>query len=584
MKKLIIPAIASLILFSCGTEETTEGGLKKLNGGKYAGGVLRMNEVEDFRNLYPLDITEVSSHRIANQIYEGLVKLSQKDLSVVPALAESWSKNEDATVWTFKIRKGAKFHNDECFDGGEGRKVTAKDFKWCFDNLCATSPHNQMYSLTFQNRVKGAGDYYQSTKDKKPLKGGVSGVKVLDDYTLEITLDNSFAGFLNILSMPGCYLFPKEALDKYGEDGMRTKAIGTGAFMMKTVKEGEAVIMDRNPDYWAQDADGNQLPYLDAVRFSFIKEKKQELLEFKKGNIDMIYRIPTENLQDILGELDKAKENRAFELQISPAMSTFYYGFLNPAKPFDDKRVRLAFNHAIDRQKIVDYTLKGEGIPATKGIVPPAFKDYDTSKVKGHIYDPDKAKKLLAEAGFPNGKNFPHLTLQINNGGGDRNALTAQVIQSMLKENLNIDINIETLPFAQHLDKVESGQTLFWRTAWIADYPDPETFLTLLYGSHIPPNLSDRSYINSVRFKNTKYDSLFTLAMREVDDKKRFELYMMADQTGIDEGAVMSIFYDEIYRLVQTNIRDFDVNAMEYRDMSRVYFVPVEEKDNKPKE
>lgn len=588
MKKLILPFITLALIYSCGPDATTEGGLKKLTGGKYAGGVLRMNEVEDFRNLYPLEITEVTSHRIANQMYEGLVKLSQNDLSIVPALAESWSKNDDATIWTFKIRKGAKFHNDECFGGGEGREISAKDFKWSFDNLCAASPHNQMYSLTFDNRVKGADEYYQSTKDKKPLEGGVSGVKLLDDYTLEITLNNSFAGFLNILTMPGCYLFPKEAFEKYGEDGMRTKAIGTGAFMMKTVKEGEAVIMDRNPDYWAKDADGNQLPYLDAVRFSFIKEKKQELLEFKKGNLDMLYRIPTENIQDILGDIDKAKENKPFELQISPFMSTFYYGFLHPVKPFDDKRVRLAFNHAIDRQKIVDYTLKGEGIPAVYGIVPPAAnfetKGYNFKGMKGYTYDPDLAKKLLSEAGFHNGKNFPHLTLQTNSGGGDRNVLTAQVIQSMLKENLNIDISIEILPFAQSLDKIESGQTLFWRTGWVADYPDPETFLTLLYSAHIPANLTDRSYVNSVRFKNAKYDSLFTLAMREVDDKKRFELYTQADQVGIDEAAIMPIFYDEIYRLIQTNVRDFNVNAMEYRDLSRVYFVPDEEKDKKPKE
>jgi peptide/nickel transport system substrate-binding protein len=544
-----------------------------------------MNEVEDFRNLYPLDITEVTSFRIANQIYEGLVKLSQKDLSVIPGLAESWTKNDDATIWTFKIRKGAKFHNDVCFQGGEGREVTAKDFKWCFDNLCTAGPHNQWFEGTFKDRVKGANEYYQSTKDKKPLQGGVSGVKVVDDNTLEITLNNPFAGFLNILVIQGCYLFPKEAFEKYGEDGMRAKTVGTGPFMLKTVKESEAVILERNPDYWGKDADGNQLPYLDAVRFSFIKEKKQELLEFKKGNLDMLYRIPTENIQDILGDLDKAKENTPFELQTSPAISLFYYGFLHTVKPFNDKRVCLAFNHAIDRQKIVDYTLKGEGIPANYGIVPPVpnfeVKGYDFKALKGYNYDPDLAKKLLAEAGFPNAKDFPHITLQINSGGGDRNVLTAQVIQSMLKENLNIDINIETLPFTQHLDKIESGQTLFWRSGWISDYPDPESFLTLLSSSHIPADPNGRSFLNTTRFKNAKYDSLFIQANREVDDKKRFDLYRQADQVQIDEGALMPIFYDEIYRLVQKNVKDFDVNAMEYRDVSRVYFVPDEGKDKK---
>ena len=582
MKKLILPFIALALIYSCGQEATNEGGLRKLNGGKFAGGVLRMNEVEDFRNLYPLDITEVSSQRIANQIYEGLVKLSQKDLSIVPSISESWTKNDDATVWTFKIRKGVKFHNNECFQGGEGREVTAKDVKWCFDNLCTASPHNQWFEGTLKDRVKGANEYYQSTKDKKPLDGGVSGIKIIDDNTVEIALNKPFAGFLNILVIPGCFIFPKEAVEKFGEDGMRVKAVGTGAFMIKAVKESEAVILERNPDYWAKDADGNQLPYLDAVRFSFIKEKKQELLEFKKGNLDMLYRIPTENIQDILGDLDKAKENKPFDLQTSPAISLFYYGFLHPVKPFNDKRVCLAFNHAIDRQKIVDYTLKGEGIPATYGLVPPVpnfeSKGYNFKGLKGYNFDPDMAKKLLAEAGYPNGKDFPHLTLQINSGGGDRNVLTAQVVQGMLKENLNIDINIETLPFAQHLDKIESGHSLFWRSGWQSDYPDPEAFLTLLSSTHIPANMSDRSFLNTTRFKNAKYDSLYEQANKEVDDKKRFELYMQADQVQLDEGALMPIFYDEIYRLVQKNVKDFDVNAMEYRDVTRVYFVPEEEK------
>jgi len=579
MKKAIYSLLAAgLFLASCSNDNNTSGESRKAKGGVYYGGVFRTNEVEDFRNLFPLNITEVTSHRIVNQVYEGLVKLSQADLTVVPALAEKWEKNADATQWTFSIRKGVKFHDDACFPDGKGREVTAKDFKYCFDMLCTSSPENQQFGGTFKDRVLGANEYFQSTLDKKPIAGGVAGVKVIDDYTLQITLLHPFAGFLNIMSTPGCWVYPQEAFEKYGVD-MRAKCVGTGPFQVKSVKEGEAVILERNPNYWNVDEFGNQLPYLDAVKYTFIKEKKSELLEFKRGNLDMIFRLPIEMIPDILGELDHAKEgNQPFEMQVVPAMSIFYYGFQHQSDIFDKKEVRLAFNYAIDREKIVNYTLQGEGIPGSYGIVPPSFKSYDNKALKGYTFDVDKARKYMAAAGYPDGKGFPKLTLQINSGGGDRNIQTAEVIQKMLKENLNIDIEINVMPFAEQLESVETGKAMFWRSGWIADYPDPEIFLTLLYSKHIPEKLSDKSYLNSVRYKSARFDSLFTAALQEPDEAKRMDLYRQADQQQIDDGAIMPIFYEENYRLVQKNVKNFPANAMEYRDFSRVYIEPQTEK------
>lgn len=578
MKKVIYSLLVVGFLSSCGGGNNTTGESRKAKGGVYYGGVFRMNEVEDFRNLFPLNITEVTSHRIANQVYEGLVKLSQDDLTILASLAEKWEKNADASQWTFHIRKGVKFHDDPCFSDGKGREVTAKDFKYCFERLCTSSPENQQFNGSFKDRVVGANEYYQSTIDKKPLTGGVSGVKVIDDYTIEIDLVHSFAGFLNILSTPGCWVYPQEAQEKYGVD-MRVKCIGTGAFQVKNIKEGDNVILERNPNYWNVDEFGNQLPYLDALKFTFIKEKKSELLEFKRGNLDMIFRLPIEMIPDILGELDHAKEgNTPFEMQVVPAMSTFYLGFQNQGEIFNKKEVRLAFNYAIDREKIVNYTLQGEGIPGIYGIVPPSFKEYDIKSLKGFSFDVDKARKYMATAGYPDGKGFPKLTLQINSGGGDRNIQTAEVIQKMLKENLNIDVEINVMPFAEHLESLETGKAQFWRSAWVADYPDPETFLSLLYGKNVPEKLTDKSYLNSVRYKSPKFDSLLSAALREVDDKKRFNLYLQADQVAIDDAAIMPVFYDENYRLIQTNVKNFTANAMEYRDLSHVYFEPKEAK------
>jgi oligopeptide transport system substrate-binding protein len=575
MKKVIYLLLVSVIIASCGGDGGSSSESRKAKGDVYYGGVFRMNEVEDFRNLYPLSVTEVTSDRITKQIYEGLIKQSQDELTILPSLAEQLEFNSDATIWTFFIRKGVKFQDDACFPDGKGRELTAKDFKYCFDLLCTANPNNQHFNATFKDRVLGANEYYQSTIDKKPLAGGVAGVKVINDNTIQITLSKPFSGFLNILSTPGCWVFPKEAVEKYGAD-MRTKCVGTGPFQVKSVKEGESVVLERNPNYWDMDEFGNQLPYLDAIKFSFIKEKKSEFMEFKRGNLDMIFRLPVEMISDILGELDHAKETNApFEMQVVPAMSIYYYGFQHQSEAFKKKDVRLAFNYAIDREKIVNNILQGEGIPGIYGIVPPSFAGYENNKLKGYSFDVDKARKYMAAAGYPNGKGFPKITLQTNSGGASRNLQVSEAIQKMLKENLNVDVDINILPFAEHLEQLETGKALFWRSGWIADYPDPETFLTLLYGKHVPPNLSDKSYLNSVRYKSEKFDTLFTQAMHELDDRKRMDLYLEADQTAIDDGAIMPVFYDENYRLLKPYVKNFPANAMEYRDMTRVFFEPT---------
>ena len=215
-------------------------------------------------------------------------------------------------------------------------------------------------------------------------------------------------------------------------------------------------------------------------------------------------------------------------------------------------------------------------------MVPPAetFKKmgYDFSKIKGYGLDVEKAKGYLKEAGYPNGKGFPKLTLTINSGGGERNGQIAETVQKMLKENLGVEVNINVIPLAEQLDAFYSGKLEFFRSAWIADYPDPETFLTLFYSKHIPKNPSEKSFINFQRYKNLTFDSLFMAALKEPNTKKRMEIYMQADQLLIDDGALIPIFYDENDRLIQKNIRNFPANAMEYRNLERVYIIPKAEK------
>lgn len=186
---------------------------------------------------------------------------------------------------------------------------------------------------------------------------------------------------------------------------------------------------------------------------------------------------------------------------------------------FKDKRVRQAINYAIDRDKIVRFVLNGQGyMGAVYGIVPPSMTNYDVEKIDGYEFNLQKAKDLMAEAGYPDGKGFPELSLQIN-AGGDRNIQIAEAIQAMLKE-IGITMKLEIVQFAQHLDNIDAGKAPFYRLGWIGDYPDPENFLNLYYGKNVPADPNAISPINSTRYKNEKFDEIFEEALRTIDEKK----------------------------------------------------------------
>lgn len=577
MNKKIIPFILSLgLLAACNGGQKGQNGRQR-KGGVYYGGTFRANEITTFRSLYPLDVTEQVAVNITNQIFEGLVKLSAKDLSVVPCLAERWIHNDSATVWTFYIRKGVRFQDDPCFEGGKGREVTANDFKWCFDQLCTAGPQNSQFQLTFKGLVEGADNCYQLTASGKAMPaGGVSGVKVIDPNTLQIKLIHPAPTFLDILTMPGCCLFPKEALAKYGRD-IRIHCVGTGPFYIKEVQEEQAIVLARNPNYWNVDENGNQLPYLESVMYTFVKEKRTELLEFQKDNLEIMYQIPVDLIQEILSGLGNRNNNVDYVLQQYPALETYFFGFNTQNKIFSNKYLRQAFNYAVDRDKIVTFSMKGEGIPADNGFVP-GMPGYDNSKVKGYLFNPNKAKELLAKAGYPNGKGLPEITLETNSDGGTRNDMLADVVKKMLEENLNITVNIARVPFPQHLDALERGKIGFFREGWNADYPDPQTFLSLLYGNNVPKDSNARSNANPFRYKNPHFDSIYSAAIVTVNDSVRNKLYEEADQVAVDGAPFLCVFYDENYYLLHNYVRNFYGNAMDYRDLSRVYLIPPDKR------
>lgn len=401
----------------------------------------------------------------------------------------------------------------------------------------------------------------------------MKGIRIVDDYTLEVELEQPYSGLPYLMAISATTVYPKEAVDKYGYDGMKDRIIGTGPFIASTIQNGKEVVFNRNNNYWRTDEFGNQLPFLSQVKISFIKDKNDELQAFKDDELDMVWGLPVEEIPNIMGSLEEAKDgkNKEFEVQSVNSLNVQYYGFLSTSEVFGDANVRRAFNYAIDRDSLVDFILQGEGIAAKNGFVP-TMKGYPSETVKGFEFDPKKARDLMKKAGYPNGAGFPEITLNLNASGGI-NEKVADAITYMINKELGVNIALNVIPMSELHPMVEKGEVDFWRFGWIADYPDPSNFLYLFHGKNIIEE--KETSVNYFRYSNPKFDEGYEAALNEIDAEKRMELYAKADQILMDDAVIMPLYFNTGIRLVDPEIQDFFINEMEYRDLSIVYYKEI---------
>ncbi len=572
-------AVVFMAIAGCGgkkTEPENAAQFRAAKGGKFYGGVYRTNEVGELRSLDPVGVNDVTSHHIAHQIYDLLLDFDE-NLRLQPELAKSWEISSDGLTYTYHLRAGVQFHDNPCFANGKGRLFTSADVKYSFTRVCDARTGTLGYDY-FRGKVAGADAYYNATqavmKGGSPAVGEVTGFIAKDDTTFQIHLVKPFAPFENYAALGMAYIHPHEAVEKYGKDFFQ-HPVGTGAFRFVSWTPDRECILERNPKYWKTDDDGNRLPYLDKIQFSFIKDDKSQLFEMRSGNLEECYRIPSEFFQSVVSEDKKPKgEYAKFQLLHLPAMATQYYGMLVKSKEFGDGRVRRAFSMAIDRERIIKYVLKGQAYSAgIHGLVPPSMPDYPTDSIKGYDFDPNAARALLAEAGFPNGVGIDPITLQLNSGGG-RNLQIAEAIQAMLKDNLGVAIELKQVEFAKHLDEIDAGRASFFRLGWVADYPDPENFLNLMYGALVPDD-DKPSPINHTRYRKLEFDKIFEQAISTTDRAARFKLYRQAEQIGMNDAPMIIVFYDEDYRLLAPYVEGYRNNAMDRRSYEFIWLNPV---------
>lgn len=557
----------AILITSCKQEGETTSSASR-SGGQ---GTLRLNETENYQTLYPYAITDVISANIAHQIYEGLVKLDPRTLQVVPSLAEKWEIDPSGLVYTFHLRKDARFQNDPCFADGKGRNVVASDVKYSFEMLCTQSSDNFNFPTTFKDLVAGANKYFEGSAKGKP-SFDLEGVKVINDHTVQVKLEKPSMSFLEILASHAASIVAKEAVEQYG-NMMR---LGSGPFRFFDKKNDQKVYLVRNEEYYKKDSAGKQLPYLDTVIISFMPTKKAELDAFIAGKLDMVFGLPSESINEFLAnqisEFEKSPPK--YILERSPDMASQFYEFNISKGPLKDVKVRQAISYAIDRDKIVSDILKNEAYgPGTSGITPPSFKGYDINKIVGYDHNPERAKKLLAEAGFPNGKGFPTLKLELNSGGS-KHTNVAFEIQKQLLDVLGINIELEVVSLPQKLEDAKYGRADIFRSGWVADYPNPENFLLLFYGKLVPKSLDQPSYPNISRYSNPEFDKLYEAGKAAKTREESYKYYMQAEQLAVREAPLLILWYDESYKLMQSKVKNFAINPLNYRSYEQVRIDP----------
>jgi len=552
-----------LIFSSCGS-----GNRKQF---EFSGGTLKMaidNEPSSFNSM---EISDYFSATVVSQFMEGLVTLNPKTLQIEPLLAKSWKISDDGLTYEFELRKDVLFHPHSALGSNDERTLKPSDVRYTFERICTKNNDGSLphaYSYLFENTLKGAEEFSNGTTKS------ISGIKVIGNK-ISLYLIRKDENFLNKLSNI-CASIASEKVLKSEDAGAM---IGTGPFRFDSFNEEgqKSIILIKNEDYYLTDKDGNALPYLDKLQFYFENRKLEQLDMFEKHETDLILGLPTSRIAKMLeGRINDFNSKPPLMIMYdNPLLSTQYY-FFNMSDPrFKDPRVRQAFNYAIDREKIGRDILRNQyNELGYYGIVPPIytiFKGYDFDKIKEvcYSYDPEKAKKLLAEAGYPNGEGFGSVNLRFNID--EKHSAVADEFAQQIYQTLNINVNIDGSTFEQKENDGAVGNGQLFRSAWYGDYANPETFLTNFYGKLVPSDPKEPSRINQSRYNNPLFDHFFETAKNSSRKPEAMDNYAKAERILMQDPPIIPLWYMGDIQIVYSNIRNLHFNALNMFVFKEVY-------------
>ena len=511
----------------------TEPNTKKTDNEIVAEGKQLNVMYSDPPTLDPHIAQDSTSAGIILEIYSGLVSLDT-NLQIIPDIAESWTISNDGMKYTFKLRDNAKFHN--------GKYIKAEDFLWSF-NRAANPSTNSITAEDYLGDIVGVQDVIDGKADT------ISGIKLIDELTLEINIDSPKAYFLAKLTYPVSFVLDSENVKtKNWTDSPN----GSGPFMLDEYLIGEKLLLKRNPDWYRETA---KIEYV-----SMNLAGGQAMAMYENGEIDLtgVGMADLERVLDPSSDLNK-------DVVIAPlSFSQYYIGFNVQKAPFDDKFFRQALAHAINKELIATEVLSDLVKPAY-GILPPGFPGYDNS-IDGLKYDEQLAKDMLAKSKYSNIDDLPRIILSVPGTGGSA-GLDIEVIIEMWKQTLGIDVEIQQVEWATFLQMLNKQELQFFSgLGWIADYPDPENFLDI--------NFHSTKSTNHNGYNNAEVDKLLESARIEQDLATRMQMYNQAERIIVDEAPWIPLWFPgDRYVLINQRVKNYKLTPMSVPKYSLVEIV-----------
>jgi oligopeptide transport system substrate-binding protein len=491
------------------------------------GGILNLYGIDPY-TLDPAVSGEMTSHVYLMQLFGGLVRPGD-NLEPAPDIAERWEIGNDGRTYTFYLRPEVKFH--------DGRPVTAADFKYSWERACAPQTGSAT-AATYLNDIVGVGEVLAGQTAE------ISGVKVIDDHTLEVAIDAPKAYFLSKLTYPTAFVVDKDNVAAGG--GWWRSPNGTGPFKLRQWQQGELLVLERNELYYGEVAKVSQVVF---KLWSGIP-----INMYETGDID-VAGVGSNYIEKVTDETGPFY----LDLSIVPELSFYYIGFNTAEPPFDDVDIRRAFSMAIDKEKLISLVFKGTMQPAY-GILPPGMPGYNQDLI-GLDYDLAAAKALIADSSYGDVSNLPPITVTtLGWGGGISSELEAVVYQ--WRQNLGVEVTVRQLEperFFYHLSE-ETDQMFY--TGWIADYPHPQNFLDILFHSGADNNYG--------QYSNAEFDTLLEAAGVEPDRETSLGLYQQAEQLMVDDAACIPLAFGRNYVLIKPYVKGYELNPMGFAMLNGV--------------